>query len=78
MSNSNMELPLLLRGIFETIPDAMNRMQPFRAAGIVADLGAQVFDVRVNSALVAFEIVAENLLYELHARVHMTGIAATW
>ena len=70
-----MELSLLLRGVFEAISDAVNCVQPFRIARVVADLGAQILNVRVDGALIALEVIAEDLLHKLHARIHMAGVA---
>ena len=59
----------------ETISDAVNRVEPFGVLGIVAKLCTEILDVRVDGALVALEVIAENLLDKLHAVVNTTGMA---
>ena len=53
----------------------MHGVKPLRITRIVANLGAQVLHMGVDGALVALEVVAENLLNELHARVHTARVA---
>ena len=59
----------------KAIAHAVHGVEPTRVARIVAQLGAQVLDVRVNRALVALEVIAQDLLDQLHTRVDATGIA---
>ena len=54
------------RGIFETITHTMNRMQPLGVTRIVANLSTQVLHMRIDGALVSFEVVAEYLFHKLH------------
>ena len=67
---------LLLGGVFETIAHAMHGVQPLGITRIVADFGAQVLHMGVDGALVALEVVAQNLFNQFHARVHTTRVAA--
>ena len=50
----------------------MDGVEPLGLLGIVAQLGAQILDVTVNRALVTLEVVAEDLLHQLHTVVHAT------
>ena len=67
-------LGVVLLGGLETIAHAVDGVEPLGVARVIAQLGAQVLDVRVDGALVALEIVAEDLLHELHAGVDAAGV----
>ena len=70
------DLLVRFRGVFEAITHTMDRMQPLGVTRIVADLSAQVLHMRIDGALVAFEVVAEHLFHKLHARIDTSWIAA--
>ena len=53
----------------------MDGIEPTRVARVVAELGAQVLDVGVDGALVALEVVAEDLLDKLHAGINAARVA---
>ena len=54
----------------------MHGMKPLRITRIVTNLGAKVLHVGVDGALIALEVVAQNLFNQFHARVHTTRVAA--
>ena len=54
----------------------MNRMQPLGVTRIVANLSTQVLHMRIDGALVSFEVVAEHLFHKLHTRIDASWITA--
>ena len=55
---------------------AMHGVEPLGLLGIIAQLGTQVLDMTVDRALIALEVVAQNLLDKLHAVIHATGMTS--
>ena len=60
----------------KAIANTVNGEQPARITRIIAELCAQVLDMRINSALIALKIITQDLLDKLHTCVHATRIAS--